>query len=148
MNGNKYGHLMSALADKHLGTYGGSGQWHDETGASQVYTATLTLNRTAKGLTLSFRHVFHEDPAADDVHMTLTLSPWPKSPSLLTFDLGPTRGRGYQDADLLHYDIPLPATLVSATYRFTDTGICLVNGSSDSNADGNYIMWTERLSRT
>ena len=136
---------MGALADMYLGSYSGTGRWCDETGKSQAYSVAMSLARSDDALILSFKHVFDEEPGTDDLNMSLTLKTWPKSPTLLTFDVGQIQGRGYVDNDLLHYDIPLPDTLATATYRFTTDGRCLVNGSSDRNADGNYIMWTERL---
>lgn len=136
---------MTQLADTYLGQYSGKGRWRDGTGASHAYDVTCAIARTGQDLTITFTHVFHEEPDTADVHLDLTLSA--VAPSILEFSLGPVSGRGYEDSDLLHYDIPLPGNLVEATYRF-DGDTCLVSGSSERNSAGHHIMWTERLTRT
>ncbi|MCB1359294.1 MAG: hypothetical protein KDK53_23245 [Maritimibacter sp.] len=63
--------------------------------------------------------------------------------------MGGLAGRGYWDdaTGVLAYHIPLPGNLVEATYVFAE-GTARVAGSSEKNAAGHFIMWTETLRRT
>ena len=136
---------MTALSTGHFGCYFGTGRWRDDTGASHAYRVTLVVTRVTGGVRVRFTHEFFEEPEAEDVHLDLTLTG--DVPSLLGFELGPVRGRGYQTADVLHYDIPLPGNLVSATHIFAADGTCRVVGASEKNAAGRTIMWEEVLTR-
>lgn len=137
---------MTSILVSHHGSYAGSGEWRDDAGGHHRYDVTLTLEARTGGLGLTFRHVFPEEPDQPDVNFDVTLEG--RAPSILAFDLGGLAGRGFWDDDtgLLHYAIPIPGNLVEATYRFHDGG-CLVAGSSEKNAAGHYIMWTETLAR-
>lgn len=137
---------MTDILKAHHGRYTGQGEWRDETGAHHAYEVTLTLEARAGGLGLGFRHVFHEEHDQPDVNFDVTLAV--RAPSILGFDLGGLAGRGYFDeaTGTLAYAIPIPGNHVEASYRFAD-GACLVAGSSEKNAAGHYIMWTETLTR-
>ena len=137
---------MTAILEDHHGDYTGTGTWRDATGAQHRYQVTLTLAPRGDGLGLTFRHVFHEEEEQPDVALDLTLAP--TAPGLLGFDLGGLAGRGYWDETtaVLAYHIPLPGNLVEATYVFAD-GSARVAGSSEKNAAGHFIMWTETLQR-
>lgn len=137
---------MTAPLTDLLGHYEGTGTWRDTTGTHHAYGVRLTLEARGEALGLSFRHVFHEEAGQPDVTLDLTLMP--TAPGLLAFDLGGLPGRGYWDGDtgVLAYQIPIPGNLVEATYLF-DGGTVRVAGSSEKNAAGHHIMWTETLTR-
>ena len=137
---------MARLDDTHYGTFAGTGRWRDDKGETHAYRVNLYLSPRDEGLGLSFVHEFHEEPDAEDID--LSLIPVETAPSLLKFEIGPIEGRGYQTRHLVHFDIPMPDTMVETTYLFDNHGNCHVWGSSQSNADGNHIMWTETLTRT
>ena len=126
------------------GHYTGHGTWKDESGAQNDYGIVLDIDRSDDGLRLRFLHEFFNEPHVDDVKLDLAFVI--VAPSILTFEMGPMVGRGHYTSSSLHYDIPIPGNLVSATHFFDDNG-CFVVGSSEKNASGNYIVWEERLSR-
>lgn len=131
-----------------LGSYKGKGIWRDDAGGTRRYTIDMSLSLSESGeLRQSFRHLFYEE---DDAVIEQDLTFTPKADSILAFDLPGTgiAGRGYYSPRLLHYTIPLPGNNVEVTYFFTPDGTATIAGSSEKNADGNYIMWEEHLSRT
>lgn len=137
---------MTILTPFH-GQYTGAGAWRDEAGTGHAYAVSLTLEARAGGLGLAFRHVFHEEDNQPDVTLDLTLVP--RASSILGADMGGLAVRGYWDDDtgVLGYAIPIPGNLVEATYVFDSDGTARVAGSSEKNAAGHFIMWTERLAR-
>ena len=53
-------------------------------------------------------------------------------------------GNGYLFGDLCHYHMKFGEKFVEVSYR-SGAGELAVFGSSSTNAEGNYIAWTETL---
>jgi hypothetical protein len=122
------------------GHYKGAGQWYDSTGKSGTYQVVQTMRALPTGLEVSFRHDF------DDGNVTearLTLSHVVPRIYRVTIAESPV-GHGSWLDGTLHYHLEMGGKFVEASYRANGNDL-LVSGSSTKNADGNYIVWVERL---
>jgi len=122
------------------GTFEGTGTWHDAAGKSATYRIQQTTSATDGGFEVAFRHDF-EDGAVVEARFSMS---WIAS-NLFRVDVsGAPVGNGYLFGDLCHYHMKFGEKFVEVSYR-SGAGELAVFGSSSTNAEGNYIAWTETL---
>ena len=126
-----------------IGTYEGSGTWHDSTGNSMAYRIRQTNTATACGFDVAFKHDF-DDGSVVEARFSMT---WIASFLFRVDVAGSPVGNGYSFDGYCHYHMNVGDAFVEASYRPTAEGL-EVFGSSSRNADGNYISWKETLRRT
>jgi len=125
-----------------IGTYEGTGTWHDASGKSASYTIHQTNVATPDGFEVAFHHDF-EDGARVEARFTMT---W-IAPRLFRVDVsGSPVGNGYVFGEVCHYHMKFGDKFVEVSYRPGD-GTLEVLGSSSTNAEGLYIAWNETLQR-
>ena len=125
-----------------VGTFSGTGMWHDAAGKSAGYRIRQTNVATAKGCEVAFRHDFDDGSVVEATFSLVRLVP-----HLFRVDIsGAPVGNGYMFGDSCHYHMKLGDKFVEVTYRTAD-GELSVFGSSSTNAEGNYIAWHETLHR-
>ena len=128
--------------DRFLGTYQGSGSWHDSVGGSARYAIRQTNAATENGFEVAFNHDF-DDGTVVDARFTMT---WIATNIFRVDAAGAPIGHGYVIDDVCHYHMKAGDRFIEASYRVTANGLHVL-GSSSTNADGNYIYWTEGLLR-
>ncbi|HEU4690441.1 MAG TPA: hypothetical protein VFS23_18870 [Vicinamibacterales bacterium] len=125
-----------------VGTFSGTGTWHDAAGKSGGYRIRQTNLPTAEGLEVAFRHDFDDGSVVEAAFNLASLVP-----HLFRVDIsGAAVGNGYMFGDICHYHMKFGDKFVEVTYR-TGDGELSVFGSSSTNAEGNYIAWRETLRR-
>ena len=123
-----------------VGTFSGTGMWHDAAGKSAGYRIQQTNQTTAVGLDVAFKHDF-DDGSVVEATFSLT---W-LVPHLFRVDIsGAPVGNGYMFGDICHYHMKFGDKFVEVTYLTVDEGLS-VFGSSSTNAEGHYIAWRETL---
>ena len=125
-----------------LGSYNGSGEWHDEIGKSGTYRVTHVNRATANGFEIDFKHDF-DDATIVEARFAMT---WLASGLFRVEIAGAAVGRGYLFDDYCHYHVATERAFVEASYRLDGNRID-VFGSSTRNAEGHYIAWRETLRR-
>ena len=129
--------------ERFLGSYEGTGSWHDAAGKSASYRIRQTNALRDDGFEIAFHHDF-DDGTAVDARFLLT----PIAPNLFRVEAGGAAiGNGYVFDACCHYHLKIGDKFVEASYR-ADGSELEVFGSSTTNAEGLYIAWTERLRRT
>jgi hypothetical protein len=129
--------------ERFLGTYEGTGSWHDAAGKSASYTIRQTNVARGDGFEIAFHHDF-DDGTVVDARFALA----PIAPNLFRVDVGGAAiGNGYVFDACCHYHLKIGDKFVEASYRASGNEL-EVFGSSTTNAEGLYIAWTERLRRT
>lgn len=124
------------------GDYKGVGQWYDSVGKSGTYQVVQTNRALADGLEVSFHHDF-DDGSVTDARLTLSNV----APNIYRVAIGQNAvGNGSWLDETLHYHLEVGGKFVEAGYRSNGNDL-LVSGSSTRNAEGNYIVWVERLQR-
>lgn len=126
-----------------IGTYEGSGTWHDAAGASAAYTITQTNVVTNLGFDVTFRHDF-EDGSVVEARFNMI---WIAASIFRVEAAGSPLGHGYVFDSYCHYHLKVGEAFVEASYRGSGNDL-EVHGSSTRNANGNYIAWKETLRRT
>ena len=130
-------------SEKLLGTYEGTGSWHDAAGKSASYRIRQTNTPRDEGFDIAFHHDF-DDGTVVDARFAMT---W-IAPNLFRVEVGGAAiGNGYMFDASCHYHLQLGDKCVEASYRASGNEL-EVCGSSTTNAEGLYIAWTERLRRT
>jgi hypothetical protein len=124
------------------GHYAGSGTWHDSVGKSGNYQVTLSIQESANGFELVFRHRF-DDGSVTDGRFAMH---WIASRLFSVTADGRPSGHGYWLGDYCHYHVEPPGRFVEASYLVHGDGL-RVYGSASQNADGNYVAWHEDLHR-
>ena len=125
-----------------VGTFSGTGMWHDAAGQSARYRIQQTNQVTASGFEVAFTHDF-DDGSGVDATVSLTAL----VPQLFRVDIaGAPVGHGDVCGDVCHYHMKFADKFVEVTYRTADEGL-LVFGSSSTNAEGHYVAWRETLHR-
>jgi hypothetical protein len=133
---------MSSV-DGLIGTFHGSGAWHDAAGKSASYRINQTNVATADGFEVAFKHDF-DDATVVEARFTMT---WVAS-NLFRVDMaGAAVGNGYVFEKVCHYHMKFGDRFVEVSYLVSGDTVD-VFGSSSSNAEGNYIAWKETLRRT
>lgn len=129
--------------DPLVGTYEGSGTWHDAAGRSAAYRIELATVATEDGFEVAFEHDF-DDGSVVRARFRMT---W-IAPALFRLDVaGAPVGNGYVFDGLCHYHMKVGEAFVEASYRAGAEKL-EVFGSSTKNAEGNYIAWKEVLRQT
>jgi hypothetical protein len=126
------------------GRYGGEGRWVDETGETRPYKVDLRIQPIGGGRVRTwFKHDFVEEGMATEQSVILE----PRAGGVLgvCMDGPPITGRGYFTGDSLHYELDVPNNRVEVSILFSQTGAARVIGSSEKNAQGRFIWWTEQL---
>ena len=124
------------------GEYHGAGQWYDSAGKSGTYQVTQTHRVLANGLEVSFHHDF-DDGGVTDARFTLSSV----APTIYRVDMaGQAVGYGSWLGEALHYHLEMGGKFVEVGYQPHGNEL-QVSGSSTRNAEGNYIVWVERLRR-
>lgn len=142
--GGGQGRRLTAMCaiERLVGTYEGTGSWHDSAGKSSAYRIRQTNLETADGFEIAFTHNF-EDGAIVDARLSMT---W-IAPGIFRVDVsGAAVGHGYLFDAFWHYHMRVGDAFVEASYR-SSVDTVEVFGSSARNAEGNYIAWKERLQR-
>jgi hypothetical protein len=124
------------------GDFKGTGQWYDSAGQSGTYQVVQTNRPLLAGLEISFRHDFDDGTVTE---ARLSLSPVAPRIYRLTIADSPV-GHGSWLEETLHYHLEAGEKFVEVGYRLNGNEL-LVSGSSTKNAEGNYIVWVERLRR-
>jgi hypothetical protein len=124
------------------GAFKGEGQWFDSTGKSGSYQVVQTNRALATGVEISFRHDFDDGDVTD---ARLTLSHVAPRIYRVAIAENPVGYGSWLDGTL-HYHLEVDGKFVEAGYRADGQGL-LVSGSSTKNAEGNYVVWVERLRR-
>lgn len=128
--------------ERWLGTYEGSGSWHDSAGKSASYTIRHTNAARDEGFEMAFHHDF-DDGTVVDARFVMT---WIAPNLFRVATAAAPIGNGYVFDAYCHYHLKIGDKFVEASYRASGDEL-EVFGSSTSNAEGNYIAWTERLRR-
>ena len=129
--------------ERFLGSYAGTGSWHDAAGKSASYRIRQTNAACGDGFEIAFHHDF-DDGTVVDARFQLT----PIAPNLFRVEVGGAAiGNGYVFDACCHYHLKIGDKFVEASYRASGSDL-EVFGSSTTNAEGLYIAWTERLRRT
>lgn len=124
------------------GDYKGVGQWYDSGGKSGSYQVVQTNRALADGFEVSFHHDF-DDGSVTEARLTLSNL----APHIYRVAIAQNAvGHGSWLDDTLHYHLEVGGKFVEAGYRSNGHEL-LVSGSSTRNAEGNYIVWIERLRR-
>lgn len=132
---------MNAV-DKFLGTYEGKGAWYDSSGKASGYRVRQTNTALADGFEIAFKHDFDDGTVVDARFRMIWIAP-----NLYRVETsGAVLGNGYVFDDYCHYHLNPGAGFVEVSYRVSSDGL-EVCGSSSTNAEGNYIAWTENVRR-
>jgi hypothetical protein len=129
--------------DRLVGTFTGSGSWHDSAGKAQAYKVAQAIGKTADGFEISFRHDF-EDASVTEARFLMRWTT-PVIFDVLVADR--MVGNGYCFNLYCHYHLALGDRFVQASYSLEGARM-KVYGSSTRNAEGRYIAWSEDLTRT
>jgi hypothetical protein len=125
-----------------LGSYEGSGAWHDSTGKSAGYSVRQTNSPAPDGFEIIFTHNF-TDGTVVDARFRMT---WTTGHIFRVATAGAPIGHGYVFERFCHYHLETGKAFVEASYRFHGDTV-EVFGSSTTNAEGHYIAWKEILRR-
>jgi hypothetical protein len=129
--------------EQFVGTFEGTGTWFDAAAKSGTYKIRQMTVATTGGFEVSFKHDF-DDGTVVDARFVMT---W-VAPNVFRVDLGGTSlGHGYVSDDYCHYYFKAGDRFVEASYR-ANGEVLRVNGSSSTNAEGNFTAWAETLIRT
>jgi hypothetical protein len=124
------------------GEYQGAGQWYDSAGKSGTYHVTQAHRVLTDGLEVSFHHDF-DDGSVTEARLTLSNL----APKIFRVAIaGNVVGHGSWLDETLHYHLEMGGKFVEVGYRSNGNEL-QVSGSSTKNAEGNYIVWVERLRR-
>ena len=126
------------------GRYDGEGRWVDETGETKPYQIDLRIEPIEGGRVRKwFKHDFVEEGMATEQAVIFE----PRAGGVLgvSMDGPPITGRGYFTGDALHYELDVPNNRIEVSLFFLEAGAVSVIGSSQKNAQGRFIWWTERL---
>jgi hypothetical protein len=124
------------------GSYKGVGQWYDSAGKSGSYEVVQTNRTLAAGLEVSFHHDFDDGTVTEARLMLNSVAPHIYRVAISNNPVG----HGSWLDDTLHYHLEVGGKFVEVGYRSGGSDL-LVSGSSTRNAEGNYIVWVERLQR-
>jgi len=125
-----------------IGTYEGSGRWHDAVGKSGAYAIAHITRATADGFEVEFKHDF-DDATIVQAHFTML---WLVSGLFRVEISGAAVGSGYVFDEYCHYHIVTDRAFIEVSYRTSGDGLD-VFGSSSRNAEGHFIAWRETLRR-
>jgi hypothetical protein len=126
-----------------IGTFEGSGAWYDSASKSATYRIRQTNASSDEGFEMAFKHDF-EDGTVVDARFNMT---W-IAPNLFRLDVaGAQVGNGYVFGGVCHYHMKLGEKFIEVSHVARADSLD-VFGSSSTNAEGNYIAWTETLRRT
>lgn len=126
-----------------VGTFDGTGVWHDAAGQSASYRIKQTNSATTGGFEVAFKHDF-DDGTVVEARFTMT---W-IAPNLFRVDVASAPvGNGYVFGKVCHYHMKFGDKFVEVSYH-SGADVVDVFGSSSTNAEGNYIAWKETLRRT
>lgn len=124
------------------GEYEGVGQWYDSAGKTGAYQVTQANGVLTDGLAVSWHHAF-DDGTVTAAQLTLSNL----APRIFRVAMaGTVVGHGSWLDETLHYHIEIGGKFVEVGYRSNGDEL-RVSGSSTRNAEGNYIVWVERLRR-
>ena len=130
------------VVEPFMGTYEGTGAWHDSVGKSSGYRIRQTNAPHPDGFEIAFKHDFDDGTVVDARFVMIRIAP-----NLYRVEVnGAAIGNGYVFGGYCHYHLKPGAAFVEASYRANGDDL-EVFGSSSSNAEGNYIAWTETLRR-
>jgi hypothetical protein len=133
---------VNAVVEALMGTYEGTGAWHDAAGQSSGYRIRQTNTPSADGFEIAFKHDFDDGTVVDARFRMIRIAP-----HLFRVETnGAAIGNGYVFGGYCHYHLKPGAAFVEASYRASGDDL-EVFGSSSTNAEGNYIAWTETLRR-
>jgi len=125
-----------------IGTWEGTGVWHDAVGKSLGYRIRQINAPSADGFEIAFKHDFDDGTAVDARFRMIWIAP-----NLFRVETnGAAVGNGYVFGGYCHYHLKPGAAFVEASYRVSGDDL-QVFGSSSTNAEGHYIAWTETLRR-
>jgi hypothetical protein len=125
-----------------VGTFEGSGTWHDSAAKSMGYRVRQINRISADGFEVKFKHDF-DDGTTTDAWFVMT---W-IAPHLFRVDVGSNAvGHGYCVGNSCSFHIKPGEAFVQVSYRPNGNAL-EVEGSSTKNSEGNYIAWQERLER-
>ena len=125
-----------------MGTYEGTGAWHDAAGKSSGYRIRQTNTPSADGFEIAFKHDFDDGTVVDARFRMIWIAP-----NLFRVESnGAAIGNGYVFGGYCHYHLQPGAAFVEASYRASGDEL-EVFGSSSTNAEGHYIAWAETLRR-
>lgn len=146
-DGFRGGHTTSTLMSIQLqefqrlaGEYVGSGTWIDTTATSARYAVHHTITSTKDAADIAFTHDF-ENRESIEGHFRFENS---AAPIFDVYSENRLVGHGYVEDGSLHYHIRAGEAYIEVSYRKTGNEL-RIYGSSTKNADGNYIVWLERL---
>jgi hypothetical protein len=125
-----------------VGTFTGSGTWHDAAGKAQAYKVAQMVGETGDDFVISFRHDF-EDASVTEARFLMRWTT-PVIFDVLVADR--VVGNGYCFNGYCHYHLALGDRFVQASYTLEADRV-KVYGSSTKNAEGLYIAWSENLER-
>jgi hypothetical protein len=129
--------------ERFLGTFEGTGAWHDAASKSGSYKIRQTNAPRSDGFEIGFHHDF-DDATVVDARFTMT---W-IAPHVFRVDAaGTPLGHGYAFDIRCHYHLNIGGKFIEVGYRVAGDEL-EVFGSSSTNAEGNYTAWTEQLRRT
>ena len=133
---------MSVVVEPFIGTFEGTGAWHDSSGKTSGYRIRQTNTPAADGFEIAFKHDFDDGTVVDARFRMIRIAP-----NLFRVEAdGAPIGNGYVFGGYCHYHLKPGAAFVEASYRTSGDGL-EVFGSSSTNAEGNYIAWAETLRR-
>lgn len=124
------------------GNYAGSGAWVDTTGNSDYYSVRHAITSEAAAAEVAFVHEFN-DGTSIEAQLRFEHSTGP------IFDVHSEDGlvgHGYFEEGSLHYHMRAGEAYIEVSYRVVGDDL-RIYGSSTRNAEGNYIVWLERLHR-
>jgi hypothetical protein len=129
--------------ERFLGTFAGTGSWHDAASKAGSYAIRQTNAARGDGFEVAFHHDF-DDATVVDARFTMT---WIAPHVFRVTAAGAPLGHGYVFDSRCHYHLNVGGKFIEVGYR-ADGDELEVFGSSSTNAEGNYTAWTERLRRT
>jgi hypothetical protein len=133
---------VSVVVEQFIGTYQGTGAWHDEAGKSSGYRIRQTNTPSADGFEIAFKHDFDDGTVVNAQFQMIRIAP-----NLFRVETnGAAIGNGYVFGGYCHYHVKPGAAFVEASYRASGNDL-EVFGSSSTNAEGHYIAWAETLHR-
>lgn len=124
------------------GEFSGRGEWTDSAGGSAAYAIIQTNTLTGDGFRVQFEHHFDEG----DVVKADFVMAWTGKELFRVTSAGASIGNGYLLRGYCHYHLEVGGAFVESSYQVRGDGL-QVFGSSSKNADGNYIAWSESLTR-
>ena len=123
-----------------VGRYRGTGTWIDTTATSARYTIDHTISSNGDAAAIAFSHNFEDSTSIEGRYRFENSA----SPIFDVYTDDRLVGHGYVEDGSLHYHIRAGEAYVEVSYRKTGSEL-RIYGSSTKNADGNYIVWLERL---